>query len=76
MPTFFTIDGIKILFYFNDHNPPHFHALFRGEELVIEIKTLEIMEGSLPKTQLKKVKKFAIENQSILLEIWNQMRDL
>lgn len=75
MPTFFIIDGIKILFYFNDHNPPHFHALFGGYELVIEIKTLKIMEGNLPKSQLKKVKAFATENQEILLEIWDQMRD-
>ncbi len=75
MPTFFIIDGIKIVFYFNDHNPPHFHALFGGEELVIEIKSLEIIEGELPKSQLKKVKKFAKENQSILLEIWDKMRD-
>ena len=33
------------------------------------------MEGELPKSQLKKVEKFAKENQEILLEIWEQMRD-
>lgn len=75
MPTFFIIDGIKIVFYFNEHNPPHFHALFAENELVIEIRSLEIMEGKLPKNQLKKVMKFAKENEDMLLEIWNKMRE-
>ncbi|MFK8105328.1 MAG: DUF4160 domain-containing protein [Saprospiraceae bacterium] len=75
MPTFFTIDGIRICLYFNDHNPPHFHALFAEYELIIGIKTLEIIEGDLPKKQLKKVEKFAKENQDLLMEIWNQLSE-
>jgi len=75
MPTFFTIDGIRICLYFNDHNPPHFHAIFAEHELIIGIMTLEIIEGDIPKKQLKKVKEFAKENQDLLMEIWDQLRD-
>ena len=60
--------------YFDDHNPPHFHALFAEYEVVIEIKTLKVMEGELPRKQLKKIIEFAKKNQPLLLEIWDQMR--
>ena len=32
MPTFFIIEGVKICLFFDDHNPPHFHALFAEYE--------------------------------------------
>ena len=57
MPTFFFIDGIKIDFYYNDHVPPHFHAIYAEDEVLIEIDTLEVYRGSLPKPQQKKVMK-------------------
>jgi len=75
MPTFFTIDGIRICLYFSDHNPPHFHAFYSEYEVLIEIKTLEVLKGDFPKKQLKKVEKFAKKNQKILMEIWNELRD-
>ena len=74
MPTFFIIDGIKIDLYYNDHVPPHFHAIFAEFEELIEIKTLETYRGNLPSKQHKKVIKWAKKNQSILMEIWESMR--
>ncbi len=37
MPTYFTFDGIKIDLYFDDHAPPHFHAIYAEYEELIEI---------------------------------------
>jgi hypothetical protein len=74
MPTFFTIDGIKIDLYYNDHIPPHFHAIYAEHEVLIEIDTLKVYRGSLPKAQEKKVKKWAKANQKQLKEIWEAMR--
>jgi hypothetical protein len=70
MPTYFVIDGIKIDLYFDDHAPPHFHALFAEYEVLIAIKTLDVHQGSLPKKQLKKIIQWARKNQDLLLEIW------
>jgi hypothetical protein len=28
MPTVAIVDGVKIQFYFDEHPPPHFHAVF------------------------------------------------
>jgi len=38
MPTYFIIDGVKVEFYFKDHNPPHFHAIFSEYDAMIKIK--------------------------------------
>jgi len=74
MPTFFIIDGIKIDLYYNDHVPPHFHAIYAEYEELIEIDTLNVYRGKLPKKQHKKIIKWAEKNQSILKEIWESMR--
>jgi hypothetical protein len=74
MPTFFVINGVKIDLYFNDHPPPHFHAIYAEDEALIEIETLEVHRGSLPKPQHKKIIKWAKENQIPLQEIWDALR--
>lgn len=73
MPTFFIIDGIKIDLYYNDHMPPHFHAIYAEFEVLIEIETLKIHRGELPKPQQKKVMKWAKAHQTQLKEIWAAM---
>ncbi|NUQ25050.1 MAG: DUF4160 domain-containing protein [Saprospiraceae bacterium] len=70
MPTYFTFDGIKIDLYFDDHAPPHFHAIYAEYEELIVIQTLDSYQGYLPAKQRKRVIKWARENQSILMEIW------
>ena len=74
MPTFFTIDGVKIDLYYNDHAPPHFHAKYAECEDLIEIKTLGKIKGNLPQKQHKKVIIWAKKNQSLLMEIWDSLR--
>lgn len=62
-----TIDGIKIYLYPKDHSPPHFHAMFAEYEVLIEIRTLQIMRGALPGKQVKKVLQWAEGKQDRLL---------
>ncbi|HFA51957.1 MAG TPA: DUF4160 domain-containing protein [Bacteroidetes bacterium] len=54
MPTIHTLNSIKILIYFDDHLPPHFHAIYNEYEELIEIHTLETYRGKLPSKQRKK----------------------
>ncbi|HMQ45938.1 MAG TPA: DUF4160 domain-containing protein [Saprospiraceae bacterium] len=70
MLTYFTFDGIKVDLYFDDHPPPHFHALYAEYEAIITIQSLEVYRGYLPKKQLKTVLKWSKEYQNILAEIW------
>ena len=48
MPTIHIIGSIKILMYFNDHIPPHFHVKYNEYEAVIEIQNLQLHRGALP----------------------------
>jgi hypothetical protein len=45
--------GIIIQMFGNDHNPPHFHAIFNEYRAIIEIETGEILKGIIPGRQLK-----------------------
>lgn len=42
--------GIVIYMYFQDHNPPHFHAIYAEHEALVRIDSGEIIRGRLPKT--------------------------
>ncbi len=35
-----------------EHNPPHFHALYAEYEAQIDIQTLQVIEGKLPRRAL------------------------
>lgn len=72
MPTIHIIDSIKIMIYFDDHLPPHFHAEYNEHEELIEIKTLETYRGKLPNRQRKRVIKWAKANQEYLEQKWNE----
>jgi hypothetical protein len=48
MPTISAFYGILIQMFWSDHAPPHFHALYAEHEAVVDIRTLEIIEGGLP----------------------------
>lgn len=74
MPTFFTFHGIKIQLFHRDHAPPHFHAISAEYELLINIQTLEIMEGTMPKKKQKQILNWAKANQSTLIEIWEALQ--
>ncbi len=53
--------------FFDDHNPPHFHAEFQEFKAIIEIDTAELLEGYLPPKQLKLVQAWAIIHEDELL---------
>ena len=70
MPTISTFYGILIQMYWNDHAPPHFHALYGEFEALVSIQTLEVMEGTLPRRALTLVLEWAQEHRAELFEDW------
>ena len=38
MPVISIFLGIKIMMYYDDHNPPHFHASYAGFDALIDIR--------------------------------------
>lgn len=47
MPEIGRFYGIIIAMFFDDHNPPHFHARYGGEKIAIEIDSFRVLEGRI-----------------------------
>ena len=70
MPTISFFYGILNQMFWNEHVPPHFHALYAEFEAIIDIRTLEVIEGNLPKRALALVLEWAWEHREELMEDW------
>ncbi len=74
MPTISFFYGIAIRMYLNDHAPPHFHAIYGGDEATFVIETGRILEGRLPKTAHRLVLEWLTLNRDALMENWDLAR--
>jgi Domain of unknown function (DUF4160) len=54
--------------YFDDHGPPHFHARHAEGSAKVRIDTLEVIESSLGRRQLRFVLAWAELHQDELFE--------
>lgn len=70
MPTISMFRGIKIFMNWREHQPPHFHATYGGNEVLISIKELEVLDGNIPSKQLKMLLGWAAFHQEELMENW------
>jgi Domain of unknown function (DUF4160) len=70
MPTIAVVDGIRIVIYYNDHDPPHFHAIGPGFRLLVEIASLGIIGGSAPPAIARRVLDWAAPRQAALALCW------
>ena len=66
MPEISRFYGIIIAMYYNEHNPPHFHAKYGEFTAEIDITTLQIFKGELPKRARTLVLEWADEHRNEL----------
>lgn len=62
--------GIAITMYYKDHQPPHFHVTYAGTKAIIDIRTLEVIEGDISRRTRNFVLEWAKEHQAELMENW------
>jgi len=74
MPEVSRFFGIRIVFFFNDHAPPHFHAIYGDSKAVFDIQTLQMTEGSLPPRVRGFIVEWAAQHQRELLADWEAVR--
>ena len=74
MPIISIFYGIIIRMFFDEHTPPHFHAEYGEFKASVNILTLEIMEGKLPRRAQTLILDWAELHQSELLEDWELCR--
>jgi Domain of unknown function (DUF4160) len=71
MPTISQFFGIVIQMFWREHTPPHFHALYGEYESLIEIRTLDVIKGSLPRLAQALALEWAALHRAELMEDWN-----
>lgn len=74
MPEVSRFFGIIIAMYFDEHNPPHFHARYGKEYVAIEIRTLSVIEGKFSPKALGIVMEWASQHQKELMNNWEMAR--
>ena len=76
MPKISEFFGIAIYVYWRDHGPPHFHAVYAGEEVAITIEDVRVLSGRLPPRATGLVIEWATLHQEELRKIWRQAENL
>lgn len=72
MPEISRFYGILIKMFFDEHNPPHFHAIYGEYNGMFELNPLQMNEGDLPKNAKRMVLEWAQEYKAELLKMWNE----
>jgi hypothetical protein len=74
VPTISRFFGVAIAMFFDDHAPPHFHARHAQGAAKIRIDTLDVIESTLGRRQLRFVLAWAELHQDELTENWRRAR--
>ena len=72
MPEISRFFGIVIKMFFDDHNPPHFHAEYSDSEALIDIRTLSVFAGRLPPRVMGLIVEWSTLHQQELLDDWGR----
>jgi hypothetical protein len=75
MPQISYFFGISIRMFFDEHNPPHFHAYYGEDDCSINIQTLTIMDGILHPRAFGLVIEWAIIHKEELMRNWKNMEE-
>ena len=74
MPAICEFYGITIFMYYNDHAPPHFHARYGGQRVLIGINPIRVLAGALPPRAGRMVVEWAAARQEQLHANWEFAR--
>jgi hypothetical protein len=80
MPTVFTIFGLRVVIYPNDHRPAHVHVIGRGCEVVFELNcpigALTLRENyGFSKKDLTQIALELSKNHTALCNAWRNIHD-
>ena len=74
MPEISRFFGIIIAMFYDEHNPPHFHARYGEHRVEIAIDSLSVLVGRLPPRVLGLVIEWAALHRTELLADWELAR--
>jgi hypothetical protein len=74
MPRISSFYGIVIWMYWNNHNPPHFHATYADFE-ILRITDLSTYSGSMLARAFGLVMEWALLHRNELMENWVVLKE-
>jgi hypothetical protein len=74
VPRISSFYGITIAMYFDDHAPPHFHAIYSEHEASFRLGDLAVLEGHLPSRAMRLVREWAHLHAAELAATWARAR--
>ena len=69
MPTISMFYGIVIRMYYDDHNPPHFHAFYVNYKAIFNLDG-EMLEGNMPTSKTKLISAWSLIHKDELMANW------
>ena len=75
MPEISRFFGIVIAMYYDDHNPPHFHARYGKHKVSVTIKDSMVLDGSLPPRVMGLVVEWSSLHRGELMADWERAKD-
>lgn len=81
MPTVAVLrNKLKILIFWDDHDPPHFHADYQHRKAKVSIETLQVEQSANPRRRIpiriqQEMLKWAKKHQSELMQAWEIAQD-
>ncbi|MCK9445116.1 MAG: DUF4160 domain-containing protein [Tissierellaceae bacterium] len=75
MPVISLFYGISVTMYYDDHNPPHFHATYNENKAIIDIINSRVIKGYFPSKQLKLILAWCVIHQDELMQNWELSKD-
>ena len=74
MPILSRFYGIVVIMNYNDHSPPHFHARYQDQEVLVEIQS-GLVTGTMSKRALRLVLEWMDLHQAELMQNWERARE-
>ncbi len=73
MPTISRFYGIVIFMNYDDHDPPHFHARYQDQEVIVEIES-GLVRGKMSRRALRMVFEWSERYHEELARNWELAR--
>ena len=67
--------GFRAWLLDEDHNPPHFHAEYNGNKIIVDIIEGRVLKGTFPSKQLKLILAWCVIHQDELMQNWELSKD-
>jgi hypothetical protein len=65
--------GILFYVYAEDHNPPHVHAIYGDDLMLIDIAEGSVIAGSLPGSKARVAIEWVKANQAVARAAWARL---